>query len=257
MSTIAVRTRVDRRQSRARRLRGVGPVVWILVATVLVVLVVYPMVWLVLKSLETPGGGMSLGNYVTAFSTFRYLEAIWNSLRVSLSVAVLSLLMGVPMAWAVSRTDMPAKGLVRGLVLGAFITPAFLGAIAWILLAGPNAGWLNKLFVAVTGASAGPLNIYSLPGLVFVISLYTYPYAFLFTATALELMSAEMEDAATILGAGVWRTMAAVTVPLALPALIAAFIMAVVRFRLGEDGREARCPRDRRAGTLNLPCMLL
>jgi iron(III) transport system permease protein len=225
MSTIAVSARVDRRPSRARRLRGVGPAVWILVATVLVVLVVYPMVWLVLKSLET-GGAMSLGNYVNAFSTPRYLEAIWNSLRVSFSVAILSLVMGVPMAWAVSRTDMPAKGLVRGLVLGAFITPAFLGAIAWILLAGPNAGWLNKLFVAVTGASAGPLNVYSLSGLVFVISLYTYPYAFLFTATALELVSSEMEDAATILGAGVWRTMTAVTVPLALPALVAAFIMA-------------------------------
>jgi len=226
MSTIAVSARVDRRRPPARHLRGVGPVVWILVATVLVVLVVYPMVWLVLKSLETPGGAMSLDNYVTAFSTLRYLEAVWNSLRVSFSVAVLSLVAGVPMAWAVSRTDMPAKGLVRGLVLGAFITPAFLGAIAWILLAGPNAGWLNKLFVAMTGASFGPLNVYSLPGLVFVISLYTYPYAFLFTATALELVSSEMEDAATILGAGVWRTMTAVTVPLALPALIAAFIMA-------------------------------
>jgi iron(III) transport system permease protein len=204
-----------------------GTLVWAAVAAALVILVVYPMVWLVLKSLEGAGGeGWTLRNYAIAFGTPRYLEAIWNSLRVSFSVAILSLAMGVPMAWAVSRTDMPAKGLVRASVLGAFITPAFLGAIAWILLAGPNAGWLNKLFVAATGAPAGPLNVYSLPGLVFVIALYTYPYAFLFTATALELMSSEMEDAATILGAGALRTMAAVTVPLALPALIAGFIMA-------------------------------
>lgn len=210
----------------ARRL-GVGTVVWVVVAAILVVLVVYPMVWLVLKSLEAPGGaGLTLGNYAVAFSTARYLEAIGNSLRVAFSVAVLSLVLGVPMAWAVSRTDMPAKSLVGTCVLGAFITPPFLGAIAWILLAGPNAGWLNRVWKALTGAETGLLDIYSLTGLVFVIALYTFPYAFLFTSTALEMMSSEMEDAATILGAGVARTMAAVTVPLALPALVAAFIMA-------------------------------
>lgn len=226
MATAVAEPRVRLTDRRVPRLNP-GVVVWAAAAAVLVILVVYPMVWLVLKSLQpADGDGMTVRNYVVAFSTPRYLEAIWNSLRVSCSVAVLSLLMGVPMAWAVSRTDMPMKGLVRASVLGAFITPAFLGAIAWILLGGPNAGWLNKLFVSLTGASAGPLNIYSLPGLVFVIALYTYPYAFLFTATALELMSSEMEDAATILGAGVWRTMSAVTVPLALPALIAGFIMA-------------------------------
>ncbi|MBI2526013.1 MAG: iron ABC transporter permease [Candidatus Rokubacteria bacterium] len=185
------------------------------------------MIWLVLKSLSRPGGeGLTLGNYVVAFGTWRYLEAIWNSLQVAFAVAVLGLLMGVPSAWAVARTDMPLKRLVQTCVLGSFITPAFLGAIAWILLAGPNAGWLNQVFTTLTGAAAGPFNVYSLTGLIVVIALYTYPYAFLFTTTALELMSSEMEDAAAILGASVFRTMAAVTVPLALPALAAAFIMA-------------------------------
>jgi iron(III) transport system permease protein len=226
MSTLVAGERVRAAERGARRLLNPGAILWVAVATVLVVLVVYPMLWLVLKSLQSPAGGFTLANYGTAFSTPRYLEAIGNSLKVSFSVAVLSLLMGVPMAWGVSRTDMPLKGLVRASALGAFITPAFLGAIAWILLAGPNAGWINKAVVAVTGAEAGPFNIYSLPGLVFVIALYTFPYTFLFTATALELMSSEMEDAATILGAGVWRTTMAVTVPLALPALIAGFIMA-------------------------------
>jgi len=211
----------------ARRRLHVAPAIWAVVAAVLVVLVVYPMVWLVLKSLQPAAGdGATVANFVTAFTTPRYLQAMRNSLVVAFSVALMSLVMGVPMAWAVSRTDMPLTGLVRACVFGSFITPAFLGAVAWILLAGPNAGWLNKALTALTGLSAGPFNIYSVPGLVFVIALYTYPYAFLFTATALEVMSSEMEEAAAILGAGVWRTTAAVTVPLALPALVAAFIMA-------------------------------
>jgi iron(III) transport system permease protein len=212
-----------------RRLRFSTPatLAWVGVVLALVILIVYPMVWLVLKSLQVPdGAGTTFRHYLVAFTTPRYLEAIWNSIRVSFSVGLVSLVLGVPMAWAVARTDMPLKGLVRAAVLGAFITPAFLSAIAWILLAGPNAGWLNRVYVALTGAAAGPLNIYSLPGLVFVITLSLYPYTFLFTTTALELMSSEMEDAATILGAGTWRTTAAVTVPLALPALIAGFIMA-------------------------------
>ena len=227
MATLAIGARAHQGGQRLRHLTGGGTLVWVGVAMVLVLLVVYPMVWLMLKSLSRPDAeGLTLGNYVVAFSTWRYLEAIWNSLRVAFSVAVLSLLMGVPAAWAVARTDMPLKRLVRTCVLGAFITPAFLGAIAWILLAGPNAGWINRVFAALTGAATGPFNIYSLSGLVFVIALYTYPYAFLFTTTALELMSSEMEEAATILGAGVFRTMTAVTIPLALPALVAAFIMA-------------------------------
>ncbi len=227
MSIAAIEVLVRSRTVAGRRLLCCSVIVGGAVTFALVILVVYPMMWLVIKSLQFPAGSWgTFGNYVTAFTTPRYLEAIWNSLRVASSVAVLGLVMGVPMAWAVSRTDMPLKGLVRTTVLGAFITPAFLGAIAWILLAGPNAGWLNKAFVAMTGVSPGPFNIYSLSGLIFVIALYTFPYSFLFTATALELVSSEMEDAATILGAGVWRTMATVTVPLALPALVGSFIMA-------------------------------
>jgi iron(III) transport system permease protein len=200
---------------------------WIAVVAALFVLVGYPMLWLVLKALAMPGVvGLTFGNFVTAFTTPRYLWAMGNSLVLASAVALLDLLIAVPMAWAVVRTDMPAKGLVRACVVGAFITPGFLGAIAWSLLAGPNAGWLNKFFMAVTGASSGLFNIYSLGGLVFVMSLYTYPYAFLFVSNSLELMSSEMEDAAAILGAGMWQVMRMVTIPLVLPALIAGFIMA-------------------------------
>ena len=113
----------------------------------------------------------------------------------------------MPLAWAVSRTDMPGRGFTRMLVLAAFIMPPFLGAIGWILLAGPNAGWLNRVYIALTGAEAGPFNIFSFWGLVFVIALYSFPYIFVFTTAALDLVSTEMEDAANILGAGTWRTM--------------------------------------------------
>jgi len=211
----------------ARRRHGTRALAFIAVAAALFVLVGYPMAWLALKSLQSPSGaGLTVQNFVTVFTTLRYLTPVRNSLAVATAVGFIDLAIAVPMAWAVVRTDMPAKALVRGCVIGAFVTPGFLGAIAWALLAGPNAGWLNKLWMFVTGAGSGLFNIYSLPGIVFVISLYTFPFVFLLTTTALELMSSEMEDAAAILGASRWRTMRMVTIPLVLPALLAGFIIA-------------------------------
>jgi iron(III) transport system permease protein len=121
---------------------------------------------------------------------------------------------------------MPGKGLVWAAILGTFIVPNYLGAVAWILLAGPNAGWLNRVWMATTGAAAGPFNIYSMAGLVLVIATYSYPYVFVFTRGALDLISSEMDDAATTLGAGVVRRTLRITLPLTLPAVMAAFIVA-------------------------------
>lgn len=200
--------------------------VWVLLIGVLLVLVVNPLARLLWASFEHGAtGAFTLENYAAAYGRWRYLEALWNSLVLGLAVAVLGTVFGVPMAWAVSRTDMPAKGLVWAAILGTFIVPSYLGAVAWILLAGPNAGWLNRLYVWLTGAASGPLNIYSMAGLVLVIACYSFPYAFVFTRSALDLISSEMEDAASTLGAGTLRTMFRVTLPLALPAILGAFIV--------------------------------
>ena len=201
--------------------------IWLLFVVVLLVLVVNPLARLFWVSLQDPqSGALTLANYLTAFGRWRYVEALLNSLLVGLAVGVLGIVFGVPMAWAVSRTDMPGKGLVWAAILGTFIVPNYLGAVAWILLAGPNAGWLNRVWMAVTGAGAGPFNIYSMAGLVLVIAIYSYPYVFVFTRGALDLVSSEMDDAATTLGAGVVRRTLRITLPLTLPAILAAFIVA-------------------------------
>jgi iron(III) transport system permease protein len=212
----------------ARRPGHFDPLIllWLALALVLAFLVVNPLVRLVMTSLESADtGAFTLSNYVSAYGRPRYVEALGNSLVLGVFVTVLCLTFALPIAWAVSRTDMPGKGLVRLLVLGAFITPPYLGAIAWILLAGPNAGWLNRLYQAMTGASEGLLNIYSFPGLTFIIAIYSFPYLFIFTSSALDMVSSEMEDAANILGAGTLRTMWRITLPMVLPAILGGAIV--------------------------------
>lgn len=185
-----------------------------------------PVLRLVASSFSLPrGGGWTLANYVFAASRPRYIQAFWTTLELGAAVVAICLLLAVPLAWAVSRTDMPAKGTIRMLVLAAFVMPPYLGAIGWILLAGPNAGWLNVAWRGLTGAADPAFNIYSFGGLAFVIALYTFPFLFVFTTGALDLVSSEMEDAANILGAGTWRTARRVTIPLVLPALLAGGII--------------------------------
>jgi iron(III) transport system permease protein len=199
--------------------------VWLVAIVVLVFLVVNPLLRLVIVSFQDANGAFTLDNYVAAYGRLRHLEALGNSLVLGLSSGLLCLAFGVPMAWALSRTDMPFKGLIWISILGTFIIPPYLGAVGWILLAGPNAGWLNRALVALTGAEGGPFNIYSMPGLVLVVACYSFPYVFVLSKSALDLISSEMEDAANILGASNLTTTLTITLPLVMPAILGAFIL--------------------------------
>jgi iron(III) transport system permease protein len=212
----------------SRRLRFLDPsmILWVILIAVLIFLIASPMVRLVVSSFQEPETGrLTLQNFVEAYGRARHLQALWNTLQFGAGVAVLSCIFGVPLAWAISRTDMPAKGFIRLMVFGAFIIPPYLGAIGWILLAGPNAGWLNKVWMALTGADSGIFNVYSMTGLIVVVAVTSFPYVFVFTNSALDLVSSEMEDAANILGAGTVRTTFRVTLPLVLPAIVGGLII--------------------------------
>ena len=85
---------------------------------------------------------------------------------------------------------MPGRQTIRALVTASFVTPPFLGAVAWELLAAPNSGLLNQLYRHLTGAEDPLFDIYSLTGLIFVISCYTFPFVFVLVANALDNMGA-------------------------------------------------------------------
>jgi iron(III) transport system permease protein len=207
--------------------RLADPSLWLfgILVVLLVLLVANPILRLVWDSFSTSDGGATLRNYTSALGRSRNLQALLNSLYLGGAVTVLALALGVPLALAVSRTNMPFRNLTHMGVLAAFVMPNFLGAIAWILLGGPNAGWLNRLWLAVFGGENGPFNIYSFWGLAFVIALYTFPLIYVFTKSALDLISTELEDAASIHGAGKFRTLTRVTLPLVLPSIVGAAIL--------------------------------
>src|SRR3954469_4322314 len=203
----------------------------LLFAAVLCVLIILPMSWLVYYSLVDRSGAFTLDNFKTLVTDPVFVEPLMTTLILAISSSIICCVFAAPMGWLVARTDMPLRRTVRALVTASFVTPPFLGAIAWELLAAPNSGLLNKIYRAVTGAPQEEhlFNIYSLGGLIFVISCYTFPYVFVLLANALDRIPGDLEDASSILGGRTWTTARRITIPLALPALLAGALVAFLQ----------------------------
>ena len=189
-------------------------------------MVLLPLGWLVLTSFQSDdNGALTFANYVDAFHSWPSLVAIGHTLVLALGVASAATVAGSILAWLITRTDMPLSRLLRALVLASFVTPSFMGAIAWIFLASPNAGWLNQLWVWLTGADAPLVNLYSLGGAMFVMAIYALSYPFTLVAAALEQAPSEYENAARTLGASLFRITRSITLPLVMPAILSGFVL--------------------------------
>src|SRR5438105_11839422 len=199
-------------------------------ALILCALIVLPMSWLVYFSL-TDKGAFTLANFVKLVRDPTFVDPLITTVILATSSAIICCVIAAPMGWLVARTDMPLRRTIRALVTASFVTPPFLGAIAWELLAAPNSGLLNQLYRGFIGdPGADPLfDIYTLPGLIFVISCYTFPYVFVLVANTLDRIPGDLEDASSILGGRMWVTARRVTIPLALPALLAGALVAFLQ----------------------------
>ena len=221
--TVTVRPRPSRLEGLDR-----SAPVWIIAAAALLLLMLLPLGWLGYLSVSGEGG-LTLAHYARVFTDARLQNALWNTVVLAFWSALLSLAIGAPMAWLTARTDLLGKRVIRGLVMASFVTPPFLGAFAWVMLAGPNAGYLNKLYRGLTGAETPLLNIFSMPGLIFVVALYTFPYAYIMIVNTLELIASDLEEAASILGASRLWVAVTITLPMVLPAILSGFILSVLQ----------------------------
>src|ERR1043166_9170018 len=155
-------------------------------ALALCLLIVLPISWLIYYSFTDKSGALSLQNFVTLVNDPTLLDPFITTFILATSTSLICCAVAAPMGWLVARTDMPLRRTMRLLVTASFVTPPFLGAIAWELLAAPNSGLLNKLYRTLNGAEMDEhlFNIYSFPGLIFVIACYTFPYVFVLVANA-------------------------------------------------------------------------
>jgi iron(III) transport system permease protein len=209
----------------------------------LIVLVVLPLLFLLIGGLKGDQG-MSLEHFreifrgVESFSWERlfrgewprgpYLVPLWNSLKLGTWTALFSLGIGLVLAWAVSRTDVPGKPLLQLTATLSYLSPPFLTAIALTYLFSPNAGLMNVFMRDVAGLPSLTFNIFSMPGLVLVTVMHTFPFVYLLASSALVSVDASYEEAAQILGASKLRTAFSITAPLVAPAVLSGTLLAFV-----------------------------
>ena len=191
--------------------------------------VLYPLGILFQRSLYDYGAHVwTLKNYFTFFSDPSLFAAFWNTMKMALGTSVISLFISLPMAWGVSRTNMPFRGPIRSMVVLTFATPSFLGAIGWILLLGPRSGHLNKIFMWLFSTNTPMFNIFSFWGMTFVMGMFVYPFLFFSVVSALDNMDPSYEQSARILGSSNFRVMRTITLPIMTPAILSGLILVIL-----------------------------
>jgi len=209
---------------------GFELVIFPLVTVVLIFMVVVPLGVLVYGGLTSvPMGSLSLDftlkNYFDFFSNWRYLEALWHTIEIAVLTTLLAGAIGLFLAWLVGRTDVPMARLIQISVMAPFFMSPFMGALAWGTLMAPNVGLLNKIlgFVGI-----GPLNIYSISGMVWVMSLYYTPYVFIFVNSALQNMDPQLEESGAMSGLNRRQVIFRITLPLVSPAILSGMLLTFV-----------------------------
>src|SRR5258706_432590 len=193
-------------------------------------LTVVPLLMLVLGAVSASGSALDF-----KFTT-RYLERVLtdqaslellaNSVMYASGAAALAFAIGTGVAWAVERSNVPARSLWYGLALVPVIVPGVVHTIAWLFLLSPEIGWINAPLKAFLGFS---MSVYSLPGMIWVEGLHTAPLAFVLMSAAFRAMDPSLEEASAASHANAWKTFRRVTLPLLLPSVASVLLILFVR----------------------------
>ena len=205
---------------------------WILILAIvdfLLVFQLFPLVYLGVKAFF-PNGSFSLETITRLYTYEMNLKALTNTLIASAATMVLGTLLAFPLAWLVGRTNLYGKKFFRSLFVLTYMVPPYVGAMAWLRLLNPNVGTINQAlrFIFGMGDVPGPLNIYSLGGMIWVLTTFYYPYAFITISRAMEKMDPSLEEASRISGASPLKTLFTVTLPMMTPSLIAGALLVFV-----------------------------
>lgn len=220
-----------RRRSRIglRSFRGV-PVVLLVAA-----LTAVPVVLLLINSFNVSRPGepshYGLDNWRKAFADPQLTTAVWNTLRLGITRTLIAVVIATALSILIARTDMPGRRIVEVSLWFAFFIPPLSMTLGWIVLLDPSNGVVNttlRSWFGITGHH-GPFNIYSFWGIILAhISSSTVPLMTILIVPSLRRMSSGLEEAARSCGAGRFKTIFFVTLPLARPAILGAALLSFI-----------------------------
>ena len=188
----------------------------------LALFVAYPLLSVLVKSLQSDEGTFTFGNY-TRFLTFKYLRSsLWNSLITGFATAAASVAVGYAAAFTITRTSIRWKKALHLVFILPIISPPFTSALSILMLFGAN-GLITRGLLGIRN-----YNIYGFKG-VLLSQIFTFaPVAYLTLKGVLESLNPTLEDAAMNVGAGRMQTFLRVTLPLSLPGIASAFLVVLI-----------------------------
>lgn len=204
---------------------------WLLIAIV-GALTVFPVLMLALGSFSeglTAFGKFTVDKYVQAYTDPVFFEVMVNTAVFVLGASLLSTLLALFLAYLNTRTDIPFKFLFKVISIIPMMIPHLLFAVSWALLLNPSNGLINLALKQAFSLDSAPFNIYSIWGMILVEGLLDMPIAYLIIAPAMASFDVALEESSRVCGAGNWRTLVRVTLPVLRPAILAAFILGLVR----------------------------
>ena len=194
----------------------------IIVIAAMCLFIIYPFYTILTKSVfSNKVEGLTLYNFIRFFTKPYYYQTLIRSMVVCFATVFSTTLIGVPIAYLMTRYNIPGKKILHIFIIMSLMSPPFIGAYSWIILLGRN-GLLAKLF-ATFGATAP--TIYGRGGIIFVFTLHLFPYIYLYTSGAMNSIDSSLEEAAENLGMSKLRRILTITLPVILPSILAGCIM--------------------------------
>ena len=193
------------------------------IAALFIVFLVYPLFALFASSfVDTESGAFTWAHYAAFFRKKYYYRALLNSMSVTACVTVLAVLIGAPIAYLTSAFHIRGKKFLDTLIIISMLSPPFIGAYSWILLAG-RSGLVTTFFAEQLGIRTP--TIYGFSGILLVLTLKLYPFVYLYVSGALKSIDVSLSEAAESLGCDPLRKVFTIILPLITPTVLAGALL--------------------------------
>lgn len=210
---------------------------WWGLAALLFLIVVVPLIFVLELALHEDlrwevSSHFTLRTIIQVYTGSQYLRALGGALMLGGIVTALCVVVGLALALAVARTDIPGKVWFNLLILMPMFLSPFNGLVAWLALGSSRTGFLNiwaRDFFAWFGIEIGPVfNTMTYGGTVWVMFLFFTPYIYLFAYGSLRTMDGSLEEASRACGASAFKTLRSITLPMSLPAILAGALLVFI-----------------------------
>lgn len=203
---------------------------WVVVSLTILVsyllFLIYPMFTLLRQSVLDKTGNFTLDYFAKFFGKKYYFSTLWNSVKVSVMATIVTLVIGVPLAYIYNMYEIKGKGVLQMIIILCSMSAPFIGAYSWILLLGNN-GIIRRTIKSVLGITLP--TIYGFNGILLVLSLQLFPLVFLYVSGALKNIDNSLLEASENMGCKGVRRFFKVIVPLCMPTILAATLLVFMR----------------------------